>query len=237
MSLWWLPHGMGLAVKTDGAAVASGAITEALIYGDAATRGVIYDKGWMIGVTTTVKIFIDIFIGVWAFLLAYVWTRHMRPRRWVAGCGDLGALPEIRPWLHRHLPDRFPHCACLKCLFEAPERWDERGQCISADILSPDFLCDRIDGRCEKAMAAERTPPELRAASSKLFGIQSWVALSAKDEETEPDFIHYKANDLPDLNGEGRVIAGSVLGASSPVRTSSPMFYADVRLSPGVFAT
>jgi hypothetical protein len=72
---------MGLAVKTDGAAVASGAITEALIYGDAATRGVIYDKGWMIGVTTTVKIFIDIFIGVWAFLLAYVWTRHMRPRQ------------------------------------------------------------------------------------------------------------------------------------------------------------
>jgi redox-sensitive bicupin YhaK (pirin superfamily) len=77
----------------------------------------------------------------------------------------------------------------------------------------------------------------MSAASSKLFGIQSSVALSAKDEETEPDFIHYKANDLPDLNGEGRVIAGSVLGASSPVRTSSPMFYADVRLSPGVFAT
>ena len=86
MSLWWLPHGMGLAVKTDGAAVASGAITEALIYGDAATRGVIYDKGWMIGVTTTVKIFIDIFIGVWAFLLAYVWTRHMSRGRTAMGC-------------------------------------------------------------------------------------------------------------------------------------------------------
>jgi hypothetical protein len=43
----------------------SGAITEALIYGEAAARGVIYDKGWMIGVTTTVKIFIDIFFGVW----------------------------------------------------------------------------------------------------------------------------------------------------------------------------
>jgi uncharacterized membrane protein YadS len=72
---------MGLAVKTDGAAVASGAITEALIYGDAAARGVIYDKGWMVGVTTTVKIFIDIFIGVWAFLLAYIWTRHIEPRQ------------------------------------------------------------------------------------------------------------------------------------------------------------
>lgn len=85
---------------------------------------------------------------------------------------------------------------------------------------------------------SERTPPELRSVGSKLFGIQSWVALSAKDEESEPDFVHYEASELPDLSGEGkliRVIAGSVLGASSPVRTSSPMFYADVRLSAGAF--
>jgi uncharacterized membrane protein YadS len=72
---------MGLAVKTDGAAVASGAITEALLYADAAARGIRYDKGWIVGTTTTIKIFIDIFIGVWAFLLAYIWTRHIEPRR------------------------------------------------------------------------------------------------------------------------------------------------------------
>jgi uncharacterized membrane protein YadS len=72
---------MGLAVKTDGAAVASGAITEALLYGDAAARGVKYSAGWLVGTTTTIKIFIDIFIGVWAFILAYIWTRHIEPRR------------------------------------------------------------------------------------------------------------------------------------------------------------
>jgi uncharacterized membrane protein YadS len=72
---------MGLAVKTDGAAVASGAITEALLYGDAAARGVKYGAGWLVGTTTTIKIFIDMFIGVWAFILAYVWTRHIEPRR------------------------------------------------------------------------------------------------------------------------------------------------------------
>ena len=72
---------MGLAVKTDGAAVASGAITESLIYAKAAARGITYDKGWMVGTTTTVKIFIDIFIGVWAFILAYIWTRHIEPRQ------------------------------------------------------------------------------------------------------------------------------------------------------------
>src|SRR5262252_7313495 len=72
---------MGLSVKTDGAALASGAITEALLYGDAAARGVKYSAGWLVGTTTTIKIFIDIFIGVWAFILAYVWTRHIEPRR------------------------------------------------------------------------------------------------------------------------------------------------------------
>jgi uncharacterized membrane protein YadS len=72
---------MGLAVKTDGAAVASGAISEALLYADAAAQGIKYDKGWMVGTTTTIKIFIDIFIGVWAFLLAYIWTRHIEARR------------------------------------------------------------------------------------------------------------------------------------------------------------
>jgi uncharacterized membrane protein YadS len=68
---------MGLAVKTDGAAVASGAITEALIMSSAAADGINYQKGWIIGTTATVKVFIDIFIGVWAFVLAYIWTRHI----------------------------------------------------------------------------------------------------------------------------------------------------------------
>src|SRR4029453_1056853 len=87
---------MGLAVKTDGAAVARGAITEALVYADAGARGVVYDKGWMLGVTTTIKIFIDIFIGIWAFLLAFLWTRYIEPRQ----AGDKLVFGEI--W------ERFP---------------------------------------------------------------------------------------------------------------------------------
>jgi uncharacterized membrane protein YadS len=66
---------MGLAVKTDGAAVASGAITDALIRAKAlAIDGVKYQEGWIVGTTTTVKVFIDVFIGVWAFILAVIWT-------------------------------------------------------------------------------------------------------------------------------------------------------------------
>jgi uncharacterized membrane protein YadS len=65
---------MGLAVKTDGAAISSGAITESMIYADNAADGVNYQEGWMQLTTTTVKVFIDLFIGVWAIVLAVVWA-------------------------------------------------------------------------------------------------------------------------------------------------------------------
>ena len=65
---------MGLAVKTDGAAVASGAIVDSLIRAKAlAEAGINYQSGFMVMTATTVKIFIDIFIGVWAFILAVIW--------------------------------------------------------------------------------------------------------------------------------------------------------------------
>jgi len=65
---------MGLAVKTDGGAVASGAVTEALIRAKAMdVAGINYQEGWIVMTTTTVKMFIDIFIGIWAFILALIW--------------------------------------------------------------------------------------------------------------------------------------------------------------------
>src|SRR5689334_10536480 len=72
---------MGLAVKTDGAAVASGTIAESLIRAQAAARqGLQYQPGWILGATTTVKVFIDVFIGFWAFLLAWIWSAKIEPR-------------------------------------------------------------------------------------------------------------------------------------------------------------
>ena len=65
---------LGLAVKTDGAAVASGTIAESLILAKAAADGVNYQAGWIVGTTATVKVFIDIFIGVWSFILGFLVT-------------------------------------------------------------------------------------------------------------------------------------------------------------------
>jgi len=99
----WLSHQplvagawMGLAVKTDGAAVASGAITESLILAKNTAEGVHYQPGWILGTAATVKVFIDIFIGVWAFVLGYIWTNYIN----ATPAADKARLGEI--W------ERFP---------------------------------------------------------------------------------------------------------------------------------
>jgi redox-sensitive bicupin YhaK (pirin superfamily) len=82
---------------------------------------------------------------------------------------------------------------------------------------------------------SERTPPELRQAGSRLYGIQSWVALPQGHEEVAPSFLHVDAAALPVIEGDGkivRVIAGTLYGARSPVPTLWPTFYADVTLAP-----
>ena len=82
---------LGLAVKTDGAAVAAGGITDALIVAKAAAEGINYQPGWILATTATVKVFIDVFIGVWAFILAYIWTNHVN----VAAGGEKAKISEI----------------------------------------------------------------------------------------------------------------------------------------------
>jgi len=72
---------IGLAVKTDGAAIAGGGITESLVLAKSAAEGIRYQPGWILGTTATVKVFIDIFIGIWAFILGYIWTNHINATR------------------------------------------------------------------------------------------------------------------------------------------------------------
>jgi redox-sensitive bicupin YhaK (pirin superfamily) len=81
---------------------------------------------------------------------------------------------------------------------------------------------------------SERTPPELRTRDSRLFGLQTWIALPEADEEAEPEFSHHAA--LPVMEDRGvsvSLILGDLLGMSSPVPTFSPTFYADVAMVPG----
>ena len=83
---------------------------------------------------------------------------------------------------------------------------------------------------------SERSDNELRKGRQKLYGIQIWVALPKQYEETDPDFTHYAAESLPLIEGEGktvRVIAGSLFGQTSPVKSLSKLFYVDAICRPG----
>jgi hypothetical protein len=79
---------------------------------------------------------------------------------------------------------------------------------------------------------SERSPSG-RAETTALHGLQLWVALPAEHEEVEPEFDHYPRACLPVVEGDGvsiRVLAGAAYGARSPVKTLSPLIYADILL-------
>jgi len=83
---------------------------------------------------------------------------------------------------------------------------------------------------------SERTGAEVRASGHRMHGIQSWVGLPKADEEAPPEFHHVGVADLPEREEGGvtlRLIAGTAFGLTSPVRTFSPIFYADARFAPG----
>lgn len=81
---------------------------------------------------------------------------------------------------------------------------------------------------------SERSAPF--ETSMPLQGIQTWVALPKEHEETEPEFFHYKADQIPVWQNDGvtlRVIAGEYQNQSSPVKVYSSLFYCDVEMEAG----
>lgn len=104
----------------------------------------------------------------------------------------------------------------------------------SAQPISPGELNWMTAGR--GIVHSERTAPPDLARERKVFGIQSWVALPKAHEETAPAFDHVEAHKLPVIEARGisaRIIAGSLYGATSPVKTHSDLFYADVQMAAG----
>lgn len=87
---------LGLAIKTDGADAASGAILDDLMRSAAQLKmGVVWEEGWITLSAIMTKIWIDMFIGLWAFILAFIWVAHFERRK-----GE--KIPKIEIWF------RFP---------------------------------------------------------------------------------------------------------------------------------
>jgi redox-sensitive bicupin YhaK (pirin superfamily) len=83
---------------------------------------------------------------------------------------------------------------------------------------------------------SERTPDALRASGMTAHGIQLWCALPESDEETDPCFFHYPAEEIPSVHfgtAEVRVMMGRAYGVESPVKTYGPTIYIDAQVTAG----
>lgn len=83
---------------------------------------------------------------------------------------------------------------------------------------------------------SERFEDPAMLNGGELEMLQTWVALPEKDEESDPSFNNYKAEQLPVFTDTGvwlRLIAGDAYGLKSHVKTHSPLFYVHVVLEPG----
>ena len=76
----------------------------------------------------------------------------------------------------------------------------------------------------------------MRVTGGKLHGLQAWVAMPEREEESAPGFAHYPESDLPVFHESGveaRLIAGTAFGLRSGVQTHSPLFYLHAEMQTG----
>ena len=73
-----------------------------------------------------------------------------------------------------------------------------------------------------------------RREGGRMHGIQAWVALPERDEESAPAFFHHGTEDLPTIEATAascRLIVGEAFGARAKVKTHSPIFYVHWQLA------
>jgi len=104
----------------------------------------------------------------------------------------------------------------------------------SAQVIRPGELNLMKAGKA--IVHSERTPREDRPNGAKLYGIQTWMALPAHMEESEPEFLHHPAADLPVVDDRGArvtVVMGELYGARAGAQTPTQTFYGDAALETG----
>jgi redox-sensitive bicupin YhaK (pirin superfamily) len=86
---------------------------------------------------------------------------------------------------------------------------------------------------------SERAGEDLHE-TSRLHGIQSWMALPDDQQECDAAFVHHPADQLPGIDHKGvavTVIIGSAYGRISPVEVRVPMLYLELQMPQGTGIT
>ncbi|MEX0963806.1 MAG: pirin family protein [Pseudohongiellaceae bacterium] len=153
-------------------------------------------------------------VGPWIFF------DHAGPADFKAGDGI-----DVRPHPHINL-------ATVTYMFEG--EFLHRDSIGSVQVIKPGDINLMVAGR--GIVHSERTPPDLRKGTHSLHALQLWLALPEADEEIEPTFYHYAAEDLPTAVIDGvtlRVMMGSAYGQISPVKTFAETLYVEAELKTG----
>ncbi len=142
----------------------------------------------------------------------YLFLDHMGPEE----SGEIAVRP------HPHI-----HLATVTYLFSG--ELHHRDSLGSHQAIQPGAINWMNAGR--GIVHSERT-----RQPAPMHGLQLWVGLPEEHEESDASFAHYPADSLPTFSASGahvRVLVGTADGATSPVKTYSPMFYLDVQLEEG----
>lgn len=153
-------------------------------------------------------------VGPWIFF------DHMGPADFEPGIGI-----NVRPHPHINL-------ATVTYLFSGHIL--HRDSLGTRSVISPGDINLMVAGK--GIVHSEREEDEAIAASRHLDGLQLWLALPEADEEIDPAFYHYDAEDIPAFNDNGvavRVMMGQAYGLKSPVKTFADTLYAEARMKAG----
>ncbi len=150
----------------------------------------------------------------------FIFFDQMGPAEFITGQGI-----DIRP---------HPHIGLATVTYLYKGEFQHQDSLGTDQMIYPGAVNWMIAGR--GITHSERTSQPTRNGPHDIYGIQTWVALPDRDEDTDPAFEHHGKQTLPFLDGEGkqlRIILGSAYGERAPVKTFSEMFYIDVVLDPG----
>ena len=153
-------------------------------------------------------------VGPWIFF------DHMGPAEFPAGQGI-----NVRP--HPHV-----NIATVTYLFEGEIL--HRDSLGSVQAIRPGDINLMVTG--SGIVHSERERPEVTAVAHRLHGLQLWLALPEAAEEIDGAFDDYPAADIPTVTVEDasvRVIMGTALGVTPPVRGLAAHLYVEANVRTG----